>query len=182
MQREHPLDPGHLGTLFMLDQTKDGKFYFDEITDFAATYSERLAADTGSVNFVKEFQGYCTLYMWSVVSKPDGEKKFVEWFTRLFSQGNTSTLGPNKESCMSQDAVKVLHRLLQIDKTYGLDFMTFFDLMQRVGEEMKLITLDDEEYDYVVPVAAIKIFATEFINGFVNYMLQLEFQREMELI
>lgn len=182
MQREHPLDPGHLGTLFMLDQTKDGKFYFDEITDFAAIYSDRLAADTGSVNFVKEFQGYCTLYMWSEVSKPDGEKKFVDWFAQLFSQGTVTQLGPNKEPCMSQDAVKILHRLLQIDRTYGFDFLKFFDLLQRVAEELKLITIDDEQYDYVVPVSVIRIFATQFIDGFVNYMLQLEFKREMELL
>lgn len=182
MQREHPLDPSHLGTLFMLDQTKDGKFYFDELTDFAATYSERLAADTGSVNFVKEFQGYCTLYMWSAVSKPDGDKKFIDWFTKLFSQGSVTQLGPNKEPFMSQDAVKTIHRLLQIDKTYGLDFIPFFDLLQRVGEEKKLMTLDDEQFDYVVPVPVVRIFATEFIHGFVNYMLQLEFKKEMELI
>lgn len=182
MQREHPLDPGHLGTLFMLDQTKDGRFYFDEIMDLAATYSERLAADTGSVNFVKDFQGYCTLYMWSVVSKPDGQKNFVNWFASLFSQGMVTYLGPNQEPCIPQDAVKILHRLLQIDKTYGLDFLPFFDLMQRVAEEMRLITVDDEQYDYVVPVAVTRIFATEFISGFVNYMLQLEFKTDMELL
>jgi hypothetical protein len=166
----------------MLDQTKDGRFYFDEIMDFVATYSDRLAADTSSVNPVKDFQGFCTLYMWSWVSRQDGEKRFVDWFTKLFSQGMVTQLGPNREPFMSQDAIKILHRLLQIDKTYGLEFMPFFDLLQRVGEEMKLMTLDDEQFDYVVPVAVAKIFATEFINGFVNYMLQLEFKREMELI
>lgn len=182
MQREHPLDPGHLGTLFMLDQTKDGRFFFEEIMDLAATYSERLAADTGSVNFVKEFQGYCTLYMWSVVSKPDGQKNFVDWFANLFSQGVANFTTPNQEACIPQDSVKLLHRLLQIDKTYGLDFLPFFDLMQRVAEELKLISVDDEQFDYFVPVAVTRIFATEFIAGFVNYMLQLEFKADMELV
>jgi len=49
---EYPIDLTHLGTLFALDKSKDGKFYIEEIIDFAAMYSEKQAANLGAVDFV----------------------------------------------------------------------------------------------------------------------------------
>jgi len=48
---EYPVDRSHLGTLFALDKTKDGKFYLEEIIDFAAIYSEKQIANPGAVDF-----------------------------------------------------------------------------------------------------------------------------------
>ena len=54
------LDKTHLGTLFMIDKTKDGRFTKEEILQFVDLYFERQAANTNAVDVVKEFQGYCT--------------------------------------------------------------------------------------------------------------------------
>lgn len=54
------LDKTHLGTLFLMDKTKDGRFTLEEIQQFADLYFERQAANTNTVDVVKEFQGYCT--------------------------------------------------------------------------------------------------------------------------
>lgn len=172
MQREHVIDATHLGTLFMLDETKEGQVYFEELCDFAATYSEKIVLHNTSVNFSKEFQGYCTLKMWNwVVSKIDGKEKFVNWFLNLFSQGNITYFGPEQTPFLSQDSVKTLHSLLKIDKTYGLEFISFFDLMQTIGEDMHLMTLNDEKYDYFVPLEVMRKFGNEFITGtFFNFL------------
>ena len=37
---------------------------------------------------------------------------------------------------LRSDNIKTLHELLNIKESYGIDFQTFFDVMQRVGEEM----------------------------------------------
>jgi hypothetical protein len=37
-----------------------------------------------------------------------------------------------------------------------MTFQAFLDLMQQVGEEMKLTDLDDEKYDEIVPVPVVR--------------------------
>lgn len=49
---EYPIDKSHLGTLFALDKTKDGKFYLEEVIDFAAIYGEKQANNPGAVDFM----------------------------------------------------------------------------------------------------------------------------------
>jgi hypothetical protein len=36
---------------------------------------------------------------------------------------------------VSRDAVKAMHKILNINESYGYDFQTFFDLLQRVAED-----------------------------------------------
>jgi hypothetical protein len=50
--REYPVDPTHLGTLFVMDQTKDGKFWVEEIVDFAALYAEKQQSLAAAVDFL----------------------------------------------------------------------------------------------------------------------------------
>jgi len=41
--REYPLETTHLGTLFIMDKDKDGKFSLHDLVDFATLYHERQA-------------------------------------------------------------------------------------------------------------------------------------------
>lgn len=41
--REYPLETAHLGTLFIMDKDKDGKFSLHDLIDFATLYHERQA-------------------------------------------------------------------------------------------------------------------------------------------
>lgn len=41
--REYPLETAHLGTLFIMDKDKDGKFSVHDLIDFATLYHERQA-------------------------------------------------------------------------------------------------------------------------------------------
>lgn len=162
----------------MMDTSKEGKFYLVDILRFANLYSDKLAQNTGAVDFLKEFQGYCTLQMWNSVSTGNGESSFISWFTSLFF--HDKVVYPEKYPdvpFVPKDAVKVLHEILQIGKTFGVDFIAFFDLMQRFSEEMKLMNLDDELLDDLVHLDALKLFAKEFIRGFTNYMTELDFDK-----
>lgn len=165
-----------------MNSSKNGKFYIEDIIRFANLYYEMYSQNTGAVDFLKEFQGYCTLQMWNAVSKEGGDNAFVNWFISLFSHNMTVTIDKYpKVQFLNRDATKILHDILQIDKTFGLDFIDFFDLMQRVGEEKKLMNLEDEQLDEVVHIDILKLFAKEFINGFINYMTELGFEKDVVL-
>lgn len=116
--------------------------------------------------------------MWNSISAENGEQMFINWFTNLFF--HDKIVFPDSYSdkpFVPKDSVKVLHEILQIGKTYGVDFISFFDLMQRFGEERKLMNLDDEQLDDLVHLDALNFFATEFIRGFMNYMAELDFEK-----
>lgn len=44
----------------MIDKSKEGRFFLDEIIDFVNFYCERQTTNPNTVDVVKEFQGYCT--------------------------------------------------------------------------------------------------------------------------
>jgi len=71
---------------------------------------------------------------------------------------------------------------MNIAKTYGVDYMTFFNMMQRTAEELKYMDLDDEDVDDLVPLSVIRLFAKDFIDGFINYMLELGFETDMDIL
>ncbi len=50
----------------------------------------------------------------------------------------------------------------------------FYELLQRVAEDMKLSDVDDRSLDDWVPIDVVKEFAREFIKGFENFMATLE--------
>eukprot|EP01126_Amoeba_proteus_P057872 TRINITY_DN740_c0_g1_i4.p1 TRINITY_DN740_c0_g1~~TRINITY_DN740_c0_g1_i4.p1 ORF type:complete len:138 (-),score=26.96 TRINITY_DN740_c0_g1_i4:523-936(-) len=77
----------------MIDKSKDGRFYLDEIKQFVDLYFERQAANANTVDVVKEFQGYCTASLWNYVANQKGKETFVKWFGKLFSMGNIAIQG-----------------------------------------------------------------------------------------
>lgn len=63
------------------------------------------------------------------------------------------------------DTIEALHHLLRVQDTLGVDFQGFFDLLQRVGEERRLMDLGDEEQDDWVPLGVVKDFAHASYRG-----------------
>jgi hypothetical protein len=176
--RETPLDMSHLGTLFVMDKQKDGKFDLKELSSFVALYHEHQANDRGTADFLKEFQGYCTLQMWNFVAKPDGRKAWVNWFCSLLVDDAHC-------SFVHRDAVKLVHQILNVRRAYGVDFQNFFNLLQRAAIEQNLMPSlqdapDREQLEECVPMQIIRKFASDFIEGFANYMLSLGFSADLE--
>jgi hypothetical protein len=63
------------------------------------------------------------------------------------------------------DTIEALHHVLRVQDTLGVDFQGFFDLLQRVGEERRLMDLSDEEQDDWVPLGVVKDFAHASYRG-----------------
>lgn len=134
------------------------------------------------------------------MSRPQGDQLFVNWFADLTSRGSTIEVPkyPNQVFIPSEN-IRVIHdvllvsvaplahsyfcaQILNIYKTYGVDYKAFFNLMQRTAEELKYMDLDDEDLDDLVPVSVVKLFAKDFIDGFINYMLELGFETDMDIL
>jgi len=178
----HPtqdLDLTHLGTLFVMERSKTGKFYLDEVIAFVTLYLEKHAKNKTNVDFLKEFQGYCTLQLWNFVSVRGGQEAFVEWFCKLFSRNRLIIFRKYPDiKYLSRDTIKTLHEILNISKTYGLGFQNFFELCQQVAKEQNL-SKTGKRMDDLVPLEVITMFAADFIRGFVTYMQELGFESDM---
>ncbi len=53
---------------------------------------------------------------------------------------------------MGLDSALTIHKMLSIEVSIGFDFYSFFDLLQRTGEEWGMMDLDDPDFDEAVPV------------------------------
>ena len=69
-------------------------------------------------------------------------------------------------SYVSRDAVELAHGLLGVLPAHGVGFQEFFDLLQREGEDRRLLDLRDEGLDDVVPVEVVRDFALRVLQGF----------------
>eukprot|EP01126_Amoeba_proteus_P057874 TRINITY_DN740_c0_g2_i1.p1 TRINITY_DN740_c0_g2~~TRINITY_DN740_c0_g2_i1.p1 ORF type:complete len:155 (+),score=34.94 TRINITY_DN740_c0_g2_i1:211-675(+) len=133
------LDKTHLGTLFMIDKSKDGRFYLDEIKQFVDLYFERQAANANTVDVVKEFQGYCTASLWNYVANQKGKETFVKWFGKLFSMGNIAIQGKDsKTTFVDRNAVMLIHTILNISKSYAIEGSQTLALFQGVAKHKVL--------------------------------------------
>jgi len=178
--REQPVDVAHLGTLFCLDENKDGRFSEAEFGKFAAQFSGKKSF---SHDFQMHLQAFCTLHMWNEVTKEGGVEMFVEWFGKLLQENSMDwrQFRGTREIFLDGDTVRTLHRLLNIKLMYGYSFDNFFGLMQRVAEEKSLMQLENEKYDEYVPLAIVKFFGREFITGFSRVMSDMGFDHDMRI-
>lgn len=102
--REYSVDFCHLGTLYVLDRHKRGRFDEDDFLEFIdLCFSQENSSDsngrqsTSRGDFQTQFQAYCTWQMWNaMVNNPNGEQKWVQWFSRLFSESE-HIFGPKRK-------------------------------------------------------------------------------------
>jgi ankyrin repeat protein len=135
-----------------------------------------------NLDWQAQFQAYCTLQLWDLVSDDHGEELFVDWLCRLFSEnGSRATTTLQNHVYLRSGSVKTLHEILNIQTTYGLDYLSFFDLLQRVAEEESpdLMNGHDTAYDDLLPLDTLRHFARDFLAGFVSIMTTLGFEPKM---
>eukprot|EP00741_Cyanophora_paradoxa_P004602 tig00000821_g4466.t1 len=179
--REIPIEFTHLGTLFVLDSNRDGRITLDELFAFAEIFGKRQRLYKAH-EYEMQMRAYCTLRMWSVVSAPGGIDSFVDWMCNLFSESmpvQHFERHPD-EVFLNRDVVKTMHEILTVKASYGIEFQDFFDLMQRVAEEMGAMNLEEDELDDVVPVSVLRLFCADFARGFVRLMAELGFPDKFE--
>jgi len=167
--RAYPIDFSHLGTLFTLDRDKRGRFTRQNLLDFAEL-CRKIETKHKAHDFQAQFQAYCTIRMWCSVNEVEGEKKFVEWFRKMFAENTTSTdkaiqyFDSHKGTAfLTYDTCKSLHAILNVD-AYGVEFREFFDLLQQVAEDNGIMEIADERFDYLVPAEVVDQFAKSFLR------------------
>eukprot|EP00727_Mastigamoeba_balamuthi_P002527 m51a1_g12271 hypothetical protein (200) ;mRNA; f:215703-216436 len=134
--REHPIDLAHLGTLYAVDTDKNGRFEEPEMVEFVKFYVT-FRSNERSVDVDAKFQGYCTLRLWNDLAKPSGVDNFVKWIVHLAEENNGLVEFEDRpgERFVSSDSVRAIHRVLNMRAALGVDFQTFFDLMQNYAED-----------------------------------------------
>ncbi|KAJ4461457.1 hypothetical protein PAPYR_2027 [Paratrimastix pyriformis] len=177
----YAVDFFHFGTLFVLDDGHTGRFYPDNFSRFAVLcqgVQDRLRIN--QENFLSHFQGYCTTVLWTELSCSDGIEHWVQWITRLMCECELQRRHPRVQqppatvTFLSRDTLMLLYEILHIHRSFGYDFQSFFDLVQRAGEEMGLLDLRREELDEVAPLVVVMQFAKRFAEGFTSMMQKLD--------
>eukprot|EP00735_Rhodelphis_limneticus_P011334 TRINITY_DN4420_c0_g1::TRINITY_DN4420_c0_g1_i1::g.7312::m.7312 TRINITY_DN4420_c0_g1::TRINITY_DN4420_c0_g1_i1::g.7312 ORF type:complete len:224 (+),score=18.74,EF-hand_1/PF00036.27/0.063,EF-hand_1/PF00036.27/1e+02,EF-hand_1/PF00036.27/5.9e+02,EF-hand_6/PF13405.1/0.13,EF-hand_6/PF13405.1/1.8e+03,EF-hand_7/PF13499.1/0.023 TRINITY_DN4420_c0_g1_i1:143-814(+) len=169
--KEYDIDFSHIGTLFVLDKQHSGKITRQDLRDFVSKCSTRRRM-INPHEFRQYMQGYCTIQMWNVVCKESGRDVFADWISNLYRYNApilTFEEYPGTEF-VGRETIETLHDVFGIERTYGIDFQQFFDLLQRAGEECDLLDLEEEQLDDAVPIPVLRQFAADFIVGFVELM------------
>jgi len=167
-----PVDLSHLGVLWVLDNDNDGRVTLQELNSLADMCRER---STYYQNFEcsAQIQGFCCLQLWQSMCSPGGQEQFTDWICTLLLENS-----PNRrrfwryghQQYLNIDTIEALHQLLRVQELHGTDFQTFFDLLQRVGEDKKLMDLGDEEQDEWVPLLVVKELANGAYLGMAKLM------------
>eukprot|EP00192_Tetraselmis_astigmatica_P018845 CAMPEP_0117657044 /NCGR_PEP_ID=MMETSP0804-20121206/5123_1 /TAXON_ID=1074897 /ORGANISM="Tetraselmis astigmatica, Strain CCMP880" /LENGTH=252 /DNA_ID=CAMNT_0005463477 /DNA_START=98 /DNA_END=857 /DNA_ORIENTATION=+ len=150
----------------LLHRNKDGRFTQDELQAFYDLACER-AKLYQPYEFMSMIHGYCTLRMWRAVSGAGGHKEFADWVCKLVTESMETCSFPQYPGIVyvHRDPIETLHHSMGIKESQGLDFQSFFDLLQQVAEEKKILALDNEEFDDYLPLAVLSEFALSMITG-----------------
>jgi len=157
----------HIGVLFVMDSTYDGKYTLDKLLAFSELCAER-ARFYRPHEFQAQIQGYCALQLWNCVASKEGKETFEGWFTNLIRESEQVCYldGHPGIEFTSRDTIQTVYEILNISEKHGMDFQSFFDLLQRVGEEKGTMDLENEALDDYAPVDVLQDFSSSFILGF----------------
>ena len=81
----------------------------------------------------------------------------------------------------SQDTLKTLYNILAISQSYGIEWRQFYELMCDTSKEKGLPVRTSERVNYIHE-DVLKLFSEHFIRGFVNLMMELGFDPEIEVL
>eukprot|EP00899_Mesostigma_viride_P008209 jgi/Mesvir1/1738/Mv21190-RA.1 len=170
------VDLSHLAVIYMLDANHDGRILLAELYAFADMVAEQ-SKRWGPHEFESQMQGFCTLQLWRMVAWEEKKDAFLQWMMRLLCANCRDQLevpGYPGTIFLSRKSVQTLHGVLQVHDMNGMDFQSFFDLLQRMAEEQGMMLLEDAELDDVVPLPVVHFFMASFIDGFRKFMPELE--------
>lgn len=168
-----PVDISHLGVLWVLDRNHDGKITLDELyglLDFCREHGAKYPTYEQENNV----RALCTIKLWEDVGKgSEGKEAFVNWISNLLVENSSERRRfwrYGAHQYIHVFTLEILHKLLKIQEVLGIGFQAFVDVLQRVGEEQKLMDLCDEEQDDWVPLSVVKEFASSTYLGAVKLM------------
>eukprot|EP00656_Telonema_subtile_P013161 TRINITY_DN16678_c0_g1_i4.p1 TRINITY_DN16678_c0_g1~~TRINITY_DN16678_c0_g1_i4.p1 ORF type:complete len:219 (-),score=59.53 TRINITY_DN16678_c0_g1_i4:282-938(-) len=174
--KDIPIDFTHLGTLFVLDSNHNGLVTLKELFEFAQFY-EKQRETLKPHEYCTQMQAYCTMRMRRAAVEAQCSSVIKNWLMRLLTNNQTAVTFEDlpEAEFISRDTCQILHQILRVQPLYGYDFQSFFDLLQRTGEEMNLMAIEDEKLDDVVPTVVLSILITKFVQGSMAMMGQFGF-------
>ena len=96
---------------------------------------------------MSQLQAQCTLKLWDKVCGDEAkESDFVAWLSRLLYENQTVRyFEPNLDiPFLQSETIKCLYEILNVRYTHNVEFQAYFALMQQTGEELGLMSVDDE--------------------------------------
>lgn len=103
----------------------------------------------------------------------------------MFGMNSVSAVKATKtysdQSFYSHDTLKTLYNILAINQSYGIEWRQFFELMCDTSKEKGLAVRTHEHVEYIHE-EVLRIFSESFIKGFVNLMMELGFDPDLEVL
>mmetsp|Transcript_6435 Transcript_6435/g.16881 ORF Transcript_6435/g.16881 Transcript_6435/m.16881 type:complete len:223 (+) Transcript_6435:111-779(+) len=160
--------------MFVLDRNKDGRFSVEELQAFYELACER-AKLYQTYEYMSMMNGYCTLMMWRSVSGAGGYQEFSDWVCNLLRECNSTEQFRQYPGVqyINRDSIETIYHVLGVKESQGLDFQSFFDLLQRAAEEKDLMDLGNEELDDYLPLEVVGEFARSMIQGMQKVMADI---------
>jgi hypothetical protein len=84
-------------------------------------------------------------------------------------------VNPDPSKFIDRHTLKLFYDILNVKLTHGIDFPSFFDLLQLVSTDMKLIEEDNESMEDYLHVDVLQNFCKNFIRGFSKLIIDLGF-------
>mmetsp|Transcript_17990 Transcript_17990/g.34372 ORF Transcript_17990/g.34372 Transcript_17990/m.34372 type:complete len:214 (+) Transcript_17990:62-703(+) len=157
----------HIGVLFVMDSDQSGQYTLEKLLAFFDLCAQH-ARFYRPHEFQAQIQGYCALQLWNCVASQEGKATFEAWFAKLVQESERvyrSDVHPGPEFA-SRDTIQDMYEILSVSDHHGMSFQSFFDLLQRVGEEKGTMHLENEALDDYAPIDVLRDFASSFILGF----------------
>lgn len=84
-------------------------------------------------------------------------------------------INPDPFKFIDRNTLRLLYEVLNVKLTHGIDFQSFFDLMQLVSENLGFMEGDPEALEDYLHVNVLDLFCRNFIRGFSKLIVDLGF-------
>jgi hypothetical protein len=117
------------------------------------------------------------------VCSKEGEQIFTNWIKTLLIETQINQNendeddeeNPDPTKYIDRSTLNLLYEVLNVKLTHGINFQSFFDLMQLASEQMGLMQNDYESMEDFLHIEVLNIFCKNFIRGFSKLIIDLGF-------
>lgn len=82
---------------------------------------------------------------------------------------------PDLTKFIDRNTLRLLYEILNVKLTHGINFQSFYDLMQLVSENLESTDREVESVDDYLHISVMDLFCKNFIRGFSKLIIDLGF-------